>query len=239
MIWLYLTLFILLIIVVMGFAGMLCAAMLVTQISKRRYEERKTVPINSYHDETKGHHNSKNIIRYLKSSVRVLVWYTSMIPSHHIRNFIYTNVLCLKKAKDAVIYYRCEFREPWKISVGKHSIIGDQCILDGRSGIEIGENVNLSTGVWVWTLQHDHSSRSFGLDSKGKVVIGNRAWLGPRTIILPGVTIGEGAVIAAGAVVTKDVPPFALVGGVPGKIIGERNRDIDYTLTHGEYSPML
>lgn len=72
----------------MWFTGMLCAAMLVTQISKRRYEERKTVPINSYHDEAKGHHNSKNIIRYLKSSVRVLVWYTSMIPSHHIRNFM-------------------------------------------------------------------------------------------------------------------------------------------------------
>ena len=97
----------------------------------------------------------------------------------------------------------------------------------------------MSTGVWIWSMQHDHTSISFGLDSKGTVRIGDRVWLGPRTIVLPGCNIGEGAVVAAGVVVTKDVPPFAIVGGIPAKIIGERQRGINYDLTRGEYSPFL
>jgi len=101
--------------------------------------------------------------------------------------------------------------------------------LDARRGLVIGNYVNFSSEVMIWTLQHDHNSPTFA-DKGGKVVIGDRAWISCRAIILPGVTIGEGAVVAAGAVVTKDVAPYTIVGGIPAKEIGKRNRDLTYEL---------
>jgi maltose O-acetyltransferase len=68
------------------------------------------------------------------------------------------------------------------------------------------------------------------------VIIGDHVWIAYRAVILPGVTIGEGAVVAAGAVVTRDVEPFPIVAGVPAKKIGERNRNLDYQL---HFSPLF
>jgi maltose O-acetyltransferase len=81
--------------------------------------------------------------------------------------------------------------------------------------------------VAIWTWQHDYRHPLFHAFG-GPVVIGDRAWLSFRTTILPNVTIGEGAVVAAGAVVTCDVPPFAVVGGIPARIIGHRPTDLTY-----------
>jgi acetyltransferase-like isoleucine patch superfamily enzyme len=151
------------------------------------------------------------------------------IPSQTIRNYFYTKHFGLKLGEDSVIYNSCHMREPHKISIGNDSSIGDRCILDGRSGLTIGNSVNMSTGVWIWTLQHDPNDPSFA--AKGApVVIEDYAWISSRTTILPGVTIGKGALVAAGAVVTKSVEPHAIVGGVPAKKIGNRNRDLNYKL---------
>jgi maltose O-acetyltransferase len=68
------------------------------------------------------------------------------------------------------------------------------------------------------------------------VVIGDHAWIGYRALVLPGVTIGEGGVVAAGAVVTKDVPPYAIVAGNPARVVGQRTRDLTYEL---DYRPWL
>ena len=154
---------------------------------------------------------------------------TGHVPSHRIRLGIYRSCFGLTVGEGTVIYHGCEIRSPEKIAVGAHSAIGDSCILDGRSGLTIGNSVNLSTGVWIWTLQHDHRDKDFGCVG-APVVIEDHAWLSCRTVVLPGVTIGRGAVVAAGAVVTKDVEPFTIVGGVPAKKIGERRRDLDYKL---------
>jgi acetyltransferase-like isoleucine patch superfamily enzyme len=131
-----------------------------------------------------------------------------------------------------VIYGGAEIREAWNIRIGEHSIIGHGAVLDGRSGLTIGENVNLSSGVWIWTLQHDPQSPTFGTKG-GPVVVEDYAWLSCRTVILPGVTIGRGAIVAAGAVVTKSVAPYTIVGGVPARPIGRRTENLTYTL--GEY----
>lgn len=179
------------------------------------------------------------IANLMYSSVRLLIYYIAKFPSHNFRDLIYTYALRMKKDKKTIIYYGCEFRSPWNIQIGRGTIIGDHCILDGRNGIEIGENVNFSTGVWIWTLQHDHRSSTFALDKKGEVKIGNRAWIGPRVVILPGVTIGEGAVVAAGAVVTKDIEAYTIVGGVPAKRIGTRNRNLTYDFSKGSPLPFL
>jgi acetyltransferase-like isoleucine patch superfamily enzyme len=84
--------------------------------------------------------------------------------------------------------------------------------------------------VWIWTLEHDPQSPAFATTG-GPVVIEDYAWVSCRTVILPNVRIGRGAVVAAGAVVTRDVPDYAIVGGVPAKVIGERSRDLNYELS--------
>ena len=91
----------------------------------------------------------------------------------------------------------------------------------------------------MWTDQHDYNDPDFKLKNgkRGPIRIGDRAWIGPNVIILHSVTIGEGAVVAAGAVVTKDVPPYTLVGGVPAKVIGERNRRLRYEFKGNNYTP--
>ena len=85
----------------------------------------------------------------------------------------------------------------------------------------IGETVSISSGVWLVTGTHDMNDPLFP-DKYLPIVIGNYAWIGARATVLAGVTIGEGAVIMAGAVVTRDVPPYAVVGGVPARIVSQR-----------------
>jgi acetyltransferase-like isoleucine patch superfamily enzyme len=155
---------------------------------------------------------------------------TGKISFHSIRNFFYKHIYKINMAKNVIIYGGAEIRGPDKLSIGKGSIIGHYSILDARNIIEIGENVNFSHGVWLWTEQHNHNNLDFSCESskKKKITIRDRVWLGPRVIVLPGCTIGEGAVVGAGAVVTKDIEPFSINVGIPAKKIGERNRDINY-----------
>jgi len=81
-------------------------------------------------------------------------------------------------------------------------------------------------------MQHNVNDPDFRGES-APVIIGDYAWISCRTVLLPGVRIGEGAVVAAGAVVTKDVEPYAIVGGVPAKNIGERSQGLRYRLNSG------
>lgn len=171
------------------------------------------------------------ISRFFQSYYRYSVFQVGRIPSHHVRKFLYKNLYRVRMAEECVVYFGAEIRGSWNLVIGRGSIIGDNALLDARRcGIEIGENVNIGSGVSMYTGQHNYNDPYFRptIDNVGPITIGNRAWIGPNVIILHGVTIGEGAVVAAGAVVTKDVEPFALVGGVPAKKIGERNRELLY-----------
>ena len=100
-------------------------------------------------------------------------------------------------------------------------------LLDGRGIIEIGNNVSISHGVKLITGGHNIRHRNFpGIYEKIKIE--DYAWLGVNCVILKGITIGKGAVVAAGAVVTKDVPEYTIVGGIPAKPIGKRTKNSDY-----------
>lgn len=189
--------------------------------------------VNEYDDKLESNNGlfklQKNILLWCESFLRLNILILSKIPSHRIRKFILRKVYRMKIDKNVVIYGGFEIRSPWNIIIGKGSIIGDKSILDGRYGINIGENVNLSTGVWIWTNQHNVNDINFSDKGEGgKVIIENRAWISARTIILPKVRINEGCVVAAGAVVTKDCDEFSIYGGIPAKKIGKRNKDLSY-----------
>lgn len=172
----------------------------------------------------------QKLISWMNDVIFISVKIIGYIPVHFIRKIFYKYIFWMTIDKKVVIYYGLEARSPWKINIGKGSIIGDHAILDARFGISIGENVNLSTGVWIWTLQHDVNSHSFGVEGQGKeVYIGDRAWISSRASILPGAIIGEGCVIAAGGVALgKEYDSYAVYGGVPAKKIGSRNKMLDY-----------
>ena len=101
--------------------------------------------------------------------------------------------------------------------------------MDGRDKLTIGNHVDIASEVMIYNCQHDVQSPDFKAVC-APVEIGDYVFIGPRAIILPGVNIKKGAVIGAGAVVTKDVDEFAIVGGVPAKPIKERIKDLNYKL---------
>ena len=130
----------------------------------------------------------------------------------------------------------CRFLHGRKVFIGKRNVINFGCLFDGRHFvIRTGDDVSIGPEAAILTLGHDPQSESFA-DHGGEVSIGDRAWIGFRAIILPGLSIGEGAVVAAGAVVTRSVEPFAIVAGVPARKIGERNPRLNYQLN---YQPFL
>lgn len=154
----------------------------------------------------------------------------SLIPFHCIRNLIYRQ--CLKAQLDdkVVIYKDVVFRDGYKCHIKSGTIIGDDNLIDARGGLEIGEDCNFSAGVHIWTAQHNLQDVNFAYESVS-VVIGSHCWISSGVTILPGVSIGEGCVVASGAVVTKDSEPFGVYGGIPAKKIGNRNPNIKYHFT--------
>ncbi|GGH19217.1 acyltransferase [Mucilaginibacter phyllosphaerae] len=158
----------------------------------------------------------------------ILCRFIGKLPFHTIR-ILLLRVLKANIGKGSGLYRGFEVRRPSQLVIGNSTVIGHNALLDARMGLTIGNNVNLSNEVMIWTLHHDYNDAGFA--SVGSpVVIHDYVWLCSRTIILPGVTIGEGAVVAAGAVVAKDVLPYTVVGGVPAKKIADRNRNLTYNL---------
>ena len=107
------------------------------------------------------------------------------------------------------------------IVLGNGSGLGVNCLVHGP--LVIGNNVMMGPDVVILTHSHNIDRVDVPMGQQGswvrKVTIGNDVWIGMRSIIMPGITIGDGAIIGAGAVVTKDVPDYAVVGGVPARII--------------------
>ena len=125
----------------------------------------------------------------------------------------------------------CTFDAARGLSIGKDSVINARCRLDTRGGIHIGNAVSISQEVIILTADHDADSTDFAGRNR-KVVIEDYVWIGTRAMILPGVNIGRGAIVAAGAVVSKDVEPFTVVAGVPAQCIKKRRQDINYRINY-------
>jgi len=155
----------------------------------------------------------------LDFELMTLRW-VSHVPSHTFRKIIY-KLSGMKIGKGSTVHMWANFFDPSGISIGEDTIVGDHAFLDGRAALTIGSHVDIASSVMIYNSEHDLESEKFSARTE-PVEIGDYVFVGPRAIILPGVKIGKGAVIAAGAVVTKDVPEFTIVGGVPAGKIGER-----------------
>jgi acetyltransferase-like isoleucine patch superfamily enzyme len=114
------------------------------------------------------------------------------------------------------------------ICLGTNSTVNQNCRLDARGGLVIGSNVSISAEVCILTAEHDIQATNFN-GVREAVEIGDYVFIGTRAMILPGVTLAVGSVVAAGAVVTKSIAPYSVVAGVPARIIGSRNANLNYT----------
>lgn len=164
----------------------------------------------------------------LDIELMVLRW-VGHVPFHSFRKIFYF-LSGVKIGKGSTIHMWANFFEPGNISIGWDTIIGDHVFLDGRAPLTIGSHVDIASQVLIYNSEHNLEKDDFSAKIE-PVEIGDYVFIGPRAIILPGVKIGKGAVVGAGAVVTKDVPDFAVVGGVPARVIGERkSKDLKYKL---------
>lgn len=113
-----------------------------------------------------------------------------------------------------------------KLSIGDNSVIGVRCMFSGK--VRIGNNVMIAPEVFIYARNYAHGCTDIpmvqqGYEEERPVVIEDDVWIGARATILPGVTIGKGSIVGASAVVTKDVPPYAIVGGNPARVLKRRN----------------
>ena len=136
-----------------------------------------------------------------------------------------------KCGKNVNIEHGAFFASGRDIEIGDNSGIGLDCRVAGP--LVVGNDVMMAPRVTIVTQNHEVSDLSIPMRlqtaPKKKVSIGNDVWIGTNAVIMPGVNIGNGVIIGAGAVVTKDVPDYAVVGGIPAKIIKFRNENISDT----------
>ncbi|MCL4382522.1 MAG: acyltransferase [Patescibacteria group bacterium] len=151
------------------------------------------------------------------------------VPLHFVRRWVY-KLAGVKIGKGSIIHMWANFFDPKGVTIGEDTIIGDHVFLDGRAPLSIGDHVDIASQVLIYNAKHNIHSPDFEAIS-APVTIADYVFIGPRVMIQPGVKVGRGAILAAGAVVTKDVPEFTVVGGVPAKPIAERQlKDPQYRL---------
>ena len=158
---------------------------------------------------------------------RLVAW----CPSHTFRLAFYRRLMGFKIGSRSYVFMGAFFYSSRNLTIGNNTVINQHCRLDPRGGLTIGDNVSISAEVILLTADHDPQSPHFA-GRKGAISVGDHVFIGTRAMILPNVRIGRGAVVAAGAVVTKDIDDYAIVGGVPAKEISRRTSDLDYQLNY-------
>ena len=155
----------------------------------------------------------------------VLNYIVTILPCLAFRKF-FLKACGAKIGKRSIIDMGSYFLCPEKLCIGNRCHINRHCMIDAR-GIQLKENVSISHNVTLCSAGHDCQTSDFKYIS-APIVIEDYVWIGINATILKGVTIGRGAVIAAGSVVTKDCEPLGIYAGVPAKKIGERKDCMKY-----------
>lgn len=167
-------------------------------------------------------------VELIISAIKFYFWNNvfSFCPIFFIRLFYLKKVLKIKIGKNSYLGMGV-YIVGNKIEIGDNSVVNRFTYLDGRVPLKIGNNVNISNYTYIQTLTHNPYDPQFSCLLE-PVIIKDNVWIGARSIILTGVTINEGAVIGAGAVVTKNIPAYTIAVGVPAKVIKKRNKKIKY-----------
>ena len=153
--------------------------------------------------------------------------FVGRLPSRTLRS-LYLRGYLARFGRGTGVQMGCRFLNGRKVFLGDRNVINFDCLFDGRRhAIRVGNDVSIGPEASILTLGHDPQSPDFA-DKGGEVIIGDRAWICYRAIILPGVSIGEGAVVGAGAVVSRDVEPYTIVAGSPARVVGTRTKDLHY-----------
>lgn len=154
----------------------------------------------------------------------------SALPAHGLRlaGFRYLGATI---GPHTSIHRGCRFYCIQQLEIDAHTVVNSNVILDARCGLRIGSNVSISEQAALYTLQHDLDDPHF-VTVGAPIEIEAYVFIGARAIILPGVRLGRGSAVAAGAVVTRDVAPFTVVAGVPAKPVRQRTDDLRYTLDY-------
>lgn len=172
--------------------------------------------------------------------------YLQPLYRDYLLNYIVTILPCLairklflktcgaKICKRTIIDMGSYFLGPEKLHIGSRSHINRHCLIDARGGIQLKENVSISHNVTLCSAGHDCQTPDFKYIS-APIIIEDYVWIGVNATILKGVTIGRGAVIAAGSVVTKDCEPLGIYAGVPARKIGERKDCMKYKIDNFLY----
>lgn len=184
---------------------------------------------------------SLRLLNYLTNHV------VAHVPSFAVRRLWYQHALGIEFGPRASVFLgayvwfngRRDIRRHG-VAIGENSRINRDCTLDIRCGLTIGDNVSISPEVMILGLSHDYNDPSFSDLDPGPITIEDYVWIGSRAMILPGVTLGRGAVVAAGSIVTKDVAPMTVVAGVPAKPVALRDSGaLAYVIGWGERTPPL
>lgn len=170
-------------------------------------------------------------MRIIRSFLSGLAYYmannwVASFPSFKLRHWYYRNILGYTIGQDSSVHMSA-FVTGKNVTIGDNVVVNRRVYLDGRIGVTIKNNVSISPEAYILSMEHDPNSPDFATRG-GEVIIDDHVWVGVRALILPGVHIGEGAVVGACAVVTKDVEPYQIVVGIPARPIGQRSRDLNY-----------
>ena len=155
-------------------------------------------------------------------------------PSYFVRNFVLRYCYFVNMGSNVNIHSGVKLLKPWNISIGNSVNVQMNSLLDGRGGLSIGNNVDITLGVKILTQQHCLQDGLYTTESK-PVVINDNAVLGSFCLLLPGVTVGEGAVVGAGSVVPRSIPSWKIAAGNPAVIKKDRNTEINYNVGFKRY----
>jgi acetyltransferase-like isoleucine patch superfamily enzyme len=153
-----------------------------------------------------------------------------LVPFYYVRRLLFY-WLGFELGPKATIGMGVRFYRVGNIILGTGTVINRNCIIDNRGLVSIGSNVSISRGVKIYTGGHDIRSKLFEMAIK-PVHLGDRAVVFSECIILPGVTIGEGAVVHAGSVVARSVKPYEVVAGNPASVVGQRQKNLVYNFDY-------
>jgi putative colanic acid biosynthesis acetyltransferase WcaF len=177
-----------------------------------------------------------NKIKIIAAGILNYFWndLVTHIPVHFIRKG-FLRLFNRKISRSAVILLHTRILNFWSVVIGDRSVINQYVLLDCRKyPVIIRHDVDIGPYSKIWTLGHDPDSPTHEVEG-GQVVIEDHCWIASNVTILPRVTLGRGCVVAAASVVSKNIPPLTLWGGMPARFIRSRTNALTYKLNYTPY----